>query len=49
MTSPTSIVARFSNGRSGTTMARGSIVPDATSGRNGWYCMKFSAETSVTR
>jgi hypothetical protein len=28
--------------RSGTTTARGSIVPDATSGRNGWYCMKFS-------
>ena len=27
VTSPTSIVARFSNGRSGTTMARGSIVP----------------------
>ena len=30
-------------------MARGSIVPHATSGRNGWYCMKFSAETTVTR
>ena len=35
--------------RSGTTTARGSIVPDATSGRNGWYCMKFSGLTTVTR
>ncbi|MGZ5302187.1 MAG: hypothetical protein ACXWEJ_10245 [Actinomycetota bacterium] len=39
---------RLNTGRSGTTTALGSIVPEATSGRNGWYCMKFSADTRVT-
>src|SRR5918996_401067 len=34
--------------RSGTTAARGSIVPEATSGRNGWYWKKLSGFTTVT-
>ena len=38
---------RRSTRRNGTTTARGSISPLATSGRNGWYSMKFSGFTTT--